>query len=165
MNCKICGLFVKFYKFEKKASSIFFRDCVFRSIESGIALCLLRKYLGLHKINGRKGEGHIVELPLERGFVLLLGRIWMFWRFVFRCFSLTGISMLLLWSGIGPDGFRMDFMEGDVFPGVSWREYKAGKGKIVRCVMVVQSKTKSDLSRNRSLHYFVTPTGLKPVTF
>ncbi|WP_418172513.1 hypothetical protein [Alistipes putredinis] len=45
--------------------------------------------------------------------------------------------MLLLWSGIGPDGFRMDFMEGDVFPGVSWREYKAGNGKIVRCVMVV----------------------------
>ena len=24
LNCKICGLFVKFYKFEKKASSIFF---------------------------------------------------------------------------------------------------------------------------------------------
>jgi hypothetical protein len=61
-----------------------------------IALCLLSKYLGLHKINGRKGEGHIVELPLERGFVLLFGRIWMFWRFVFRCFSLTGISKLLL---------------------------------------------------------------------
>ena len=53
----------------------------------------------------------------------------------------------------------------EIFPGVSRREYKAEKERIGNCVMVVQPKTKSDLSKNRSLHYFVTPTGLKPVTF
>ena len=53
----------------------------------------------------------------------------------------------------------------EIFPGVSRREYKAEKERIGNCAMVVQPKTKSDLSKNRSLHYFVTPTGLKPVTF
>ena len=126
---------------------------------------MLRKYLGLHKINGRKGEGAHCRVAVGEGLRASFGKNLDVLAIRFRRFSLMEISMLLLWSGIGPDGFRMDFMEGDVFPGVSWREYKAGKGKIVRCVMVVQPKTKSDLSRNRSLHYFVTPTGLKPVTF
>ena len=49
----------------------------------------------------------------------------------------------------------------------TWVEFDGlrAKERIGNCAMVVQPKTKSDLSKNRSLHYFVTPTGLKPVTF
>ena len=114
-------------------------------------------------------RGHIVELPLERGFVLLFGKNFgCFWAIsFFRCFFADGESQkFVAMIGVGTDGFRMDFYgRTEIFPGVSRREYKAEKERIGNCAMVVQPKTKSDLSKNRSLHYFVTPTGLKPVTF
>ncbi len=76
--------------------------------------------------------------------------------------NLKVVAMIGRRYGRIPYGF---YGRTEIFPGVSRREYKAEKERIGNCAMVVQPKTKSDLSKNRSLHYFVTPTGLKPVTF
>ncbi len=129
-------------------------------------MCLLSKYLGLHKINGRKGEGAHCRVAVGEGLRASFGKnldvLAIRFQVLFADGNLKVVAMIGRRYGRIPYGF---YGRTEIFPGVSRREYKAEKERIGNCAMVVQPKTKSDLSKNRSLHYFVTPTGLKPVTF
>ena len=114
----------------------------------------------------QEGRGRIFELPPEEGrrasFWKNLDVLAISFQVLFADGNLKVVAMIGRRYGRSPYRF---YGRTEIFPGVSRREYKAEKERIGNCAMVVQPKTKSDLSKNRSLHYFVTPTGLKPVTF
>ena len=118
------------------------------------------------KINGRKGEGAHCRVAVGEGLRASFGKnldvLAIRFQVLFADGNLKVVAMIGRRYGRIPYGF---YGRTEIFPGVSRREYKAEKERIGNCAMVVQPKTKSDLSKNRSLHYFVTPTGLKPVTF
>ena len=110
-------------------------------------MCLLSKYLGLHKINGRKGEGAHCRVAVGEGLRASFGKnldvLAIRFQVLFADGNLKVVAMIGRRYGRIPYGF---YGRTEIFPGVSRREYKAEKERIGNCAMVVQPKTKSDLS-------------------
>ena len=91
-------------------------------------MCLLSKYLGLHKINGRKGEGAHCRVAVGEGLRASFGKnldvLAIRFQVLFADGNLKVVAMIGRRYGRIPYGF---YGRTEIFPGVSRREVQGGE--------------------------------------